>query len=216
VQPRDASAAVIARRLLAAYPQPKVALAHSSPLELLIATLLSAQCTDERVNRVTPALFARYPQPANYASAPTEEVERLIRPTGYYRQKARIITACCRRIHEEHGGTVPQELEALTQLPGVGRKTANLIRGSAFGLPAIVVDTHVQRVTQRLGLTQARTPERIERELMQTLPEAIWTPFSLAAILHGRSVCGARRPRCSDCPLEDLCPWPDKGRFLGP
>lgn len=201
----------IARRLLASYPEPKVALEYSNPIELLVATLLSAQCTDERVNQVTRSLFRRYREAADYANAPITELEQIIRPTGYFRQKARTITACCRQLVDQHAGVVPHDLEVLTRLPGVGRKTANLVRGSAFGAPAIAVDTHVQRVAQRLGLTRSRTPERIERDLMEALPSELWTPFTLAAILHGRAVCTARNPACSRCPLRQVCPWPEKG-----
>jgi endonuclease-3 len=205
----------IARRLLAHYPQPKVALEYTTPLELLVATLLSTQCRDERVNRVTPALFAHYRRAVDYARAPVERIEEAIRPTGYYRQKARTLIACCQQLAADHDGVVPQDLEALTRLPGVGRKTANLVRGSAFGLPAIAVDTHVSRVAQRLGLSHARNPDRIEQDLMKVLPPEIWTPFTLAAILHGRRICTARRPRCGECPLRDICPSPDAAQAPG-
>jgi endonuclease-3 len=202
----------IARRLLTSYPSPKVALEYSSPLELLVATLLSAQCTDARVNEVTRTLFTRYRGAADYADARPEALEALVRPTGYYRQKTRTLIACCRKLVEEHGGEVPRDIEALTALPGVGRKTANLVRGAAFHEPGIAVDTHVQRLAQRLGLTRARTPEAIERDLMAALPTDLWTPFTLAAILHGRAICTARNPRCAACPLAADCPWPDKNR----
>jgi endonuclease-3 len=206
----------IARKLLAHYPEPKVALEFSTPLDLLVATILSAQCTDARVNQVTRDLFRRLRTPADYARAEPTALEQAIRSTGFYRQKARTLIACCRRLVEDWNGTVPRDLEALTTLPGVGRKTANLVRGAAFGEPGIAVDTHVQRVAQRLGLTSARTPEGIERDLMRALPSDLWTPFTLATILHGRSVCTARSPGCDRCPLAGDCPWParlsDPGR----
>lgn len=209
-QSPDPQAEAIVGRLLAAYPSPKVALEFSTPLELLVATILSAQCTDARVNQVTRSLFPHYPRAQDYAEASPEALEAAIRPTGFYRQKARTLIACARVLSRDFGGEVPRRLEDLTRLPGVGRKTANLVRGAAFGEPAIAVDTHVLRVSRRLGLTRARTADRVEQDLMARVPRDLWTPFTLAMILHGRAVCTARRPRCAACPLAADCPWPDK------
>jgi endonuclease-3 len=173
-----------------------------------VATILSAQCTDERVNQVTPALFRRWPTPAALARADPVELEAQIRSTGFYRQKARALLASARGLAERFGGEVPRELEALVSLRGVARKTANVVRGGAFGLPGLAVDTHVRRVSQRLGLTAENDPERIERDLMELLPEAAWTAFSIRTIHHGRVCCQARKPRCETCPLRPECPWP--------
>jgi endonuclease-3 len=195
------------RELDTMYPQPKTALQHRDPLQLLVATILSAQCTDARVNMVTPELFEAYPTAEALASAPTEELEQIIRSTGFFRSKARSIQGAARAIVEEHGGEVPAEMDQLVKLPGVARKTANVVLGSAFGITAgVVVDTHVKRVAKRLGLTAHTAPEKIERDLMQLIPRDRWISFSHQLILHGRALCHARRPRCDACPLAPDCP----------
>ena len=188
------------------YPGAQTALHHQNPLQLLIATILSAQCTDERVNQVTPALFARYPDAAAFAGASREELEAMVRPTGFYRNKSKSIQACCADIVARHGGEVPRTLDELTALHGVGRETANVVLGSAFGIPGIVVDTHVGRLSKRLGLTRETDPVKIEYALMPILPRERWTIFSHWLILHGRRVCVARKPRCSTCALAPHCP----------
>jgi endonuclease-3 len=205
---RRRRAARIASRLARAYPDAAIALRFRDPFELLVATILSAQCTDERVNQVTPELFRRWPTPAALAAADPAELEAQIRSTGFYRQKAKALLACARGLEEGFGGQVPRELEALTSLRGVARKTANVVRGGAFGLPGLAVDTHVRRVSQRLGLSAEQDPERIERDLMELLPQKAWTPFSVRTIHHGRVCCQARTPRCDACPLRPECPWP--------
>jgi endonuclease-3 len=172
----------------------------------LVATILSAQCTDERVNRIAPGLFERFPDPRALASAGLGELEEAIRPTGFFRQKARALRACAEAVIERFGGTVPAAIEELTELPGVGRKTASVVAGTAFGLPAVFVDTHVARLARRLGLSSGRTPEKIERDLKALLPSDHWTRFCHQLIHHGRRVCSARKPRCELCPLADLCP----------
>ena len=197
----------IHRRLRKQHPDARVALTYRNPLELLVATILSAQCTDERVNQVTPALFARFPDARAFAEAPRQELETLIHSTGFFRQKAEAIQQACRQIVKRHGGQVPRGIEELTALKGVGRKTANVIRGGAWGLPGITVDTHVKRLSRRLGLTEQSDPVKIEYELNALLPEEGWFEFSSLLIFHGRRVCGARRPACERCPLTDLCRW---------
>jgi endonuclease-3 len=188
------------------YPEARTALNFQNPLQLLVATILSAQCTDERVNQVTPALFARYPDAAALAGARREDLEAMIRSTGFFRNKTRAIQACCSDIVSKHGGEVPRTLEELTALHGVGRKTANVVLGNAFGIPGIVVDTHVSRLARRLGLTRELDPVKIEFALMPLIPRDRWTVFSHWLILHGRQVCVARKPRCSICPLAPHCP----------
>ena len=188
------------------YPDAATPLVHANALQLLVATMLSAQCTDARVNLVTPALFERFPGAAALAAADRNELEELIRSTGFYRNKARAIQLCCTDLVAKHGGEVPHTMEALTALHGVGRKTANVVLGSVFGIPGIVVDTHVQRLAQRLGLTQEQDPVRIELALQPQVPRAKWSAFSLWLIFHGRRVCVARKPRCSICPVLPLCP----------
>ena len=187
-----------------------VELTHRSPWELLAATILSAQCTDRRVNQVTPALFARYRSPSEIALADQEELEALIKPTGFYKNKAKHLIGCGQALAERFHGEVPTEMEELTSLPGVGRKTANVMLGSAFGQPAIVVDTHVKRVANRLELTRSDDPERIERDLQRTFPAQQWTDISQRLLLHGRYVCLARTPKCEGCTLYDLCRWKGK------
>jgi endonuclease-3 len=192
--------------LAATYPDAHCALDHKTPIQLLVATILSAQCTDVRVNLVTPALFARYKTARDFAAADQRELERLIAPTGFFRNKAKNIIACCRAIVENHGGVVPGTLEELVQLPGVGRKTANVILGNAFGVPGITVDTHVGRLSRRLGLTTRDDPVKVEFDLMALIPQTDWTMFSHRLIFHGRQVCTARKPDCPACPINRFCP----------
>lgn len=206
IQQKKSRASGIAARLSHAYPEVKVPLHHRNPFELLVATILSAQCTDEAVNRVTPALFGRYANPAAMASASPKAIERIIRSLGLFRSKARSLKACARQLIEEFGGEVPATMTGLTSLAGVGRKTANVILGHAFDTPGVVVDTHCKRLARRLGLTRHEDPDKIERDLMKLLPPRAWTPFSHRLIVHGRRVCHARKPRCEICPLNDLCP----------
>jgi len=196
----------IAGRLAGAYPEIRVPLHHRNPYELLVATILSAQCTDEMVNKVTAELFRRYPNPERLAKARVRDIEELIRSLGLFRNKARSLRRCAKQIVEDFGGQVPSAMEELTRLAGVGRKTANVILGYAFGIPGIVVDTHCARVSRRLGLTDNEDPNKIERDLMSLLPREDWTPFSHRLILHGRRVCHARKPQCQACTLNDLCP----------
>jgi endonuclease-3 len=196
----------IVRRLARLYPDAHCALHHRNPLELLVATILSAQCTDARVNQVTPALFARYPDAVAFATADPRELEKLIQSTGFFRNKARNIIGCCRELVERHGGRVPATMEELVPLPGVGRKTANVILGTAFATPGITVDTHVGRLSRRLGLTEHTDPVKVERDLMALLPRKQWTMFSHRLIFHGRQVCHARKPDCAGCGLAALCP----------
>lgn len=205
-----ADAKRITQILLRVYPEPRLELDYSNPLELLIATLLSAQCTDARVNEVTASLFQHYRSARDYARARPRQLEQEIRPTGFYKNKARTIINCCKKLESDFGGEVPRDLDDLISLPGVGRKTANLVRGGAFGEQAIAVDTHVKRVSHRLGIAQSDKPDRIEAELMAQIPVSRWTPFTLAMILHGRETCTARKPGCPRCPVHDECEWPDK------
>ena len=189
------------------YPEARCSLVFSTPLELLVATILSAQCTDERVNKVTPALFATYRRAADYATADPSVLEGEIRSTGFFRNKAANIIAAAGHIAARHGGVVPRTLEELTALPGVGRKTANVILGNAFGIPGVVVDTHVGRIAARLGLTTASDPVKIEFDLMPLIPRKRWVRFSHQLIGHGRALCRARRPQCAACFLDAaLCP----------
>lgn len=198
-------------RLLAkAFPEAKCSLTYGNPLQLLIATILSAQCTDARVNKVTPALFAKYPNASTFAGADPAELEQLIQSTGFFRSKAKSILATTRDIMEKHGGNVPGNLEELTALRGVGRKTANVVLGNAFATPGMVVDTHVGRISRRLGLTKQTDPVKVEHELMQLLPPQRWTPLGHEMILHGRKYCKAPTPRCTGCPLLEICPYPKK------
>jgi endonuclease-3 len=208
-QRKDAPARAfeIVRRLAAEYPDAQCALEYSTPFELLIATILSAQCTDERVNVVTSNLFSKYRTPQDYATADRAELERDIRSTGFYRNKAKNIRDCCRLLVERHGGELPPHIEPLVELPGIGRKTANVVLGTALGLPTgIVVDTHVQRLARRMGLTRQREPEKIERVLMRLIPRPEWISFGHRMIAHGRRVCSARKPACERCCLNDICP----------
>jgi endonuclease-3 len=206
-QPPDpARVAAILEILERTYPEARTALDFRSPLQLLIATILSAQCTDARVNQVTPALFERFPDAASLAGADRAELEGMIRSTGFFRNKARAIQAASADIVGRHGGEVPRTLEELVALHGVGRKTANVVLGNAYGIPGVVVDTHVGRLAKRLGLTRETDPVRVEFALMPILPRERWTLFSHWLILHGRRVCVARKPRCSICPLAPHCP----------
>jgi endonuclease III len=195
------------RKVLARlYPGAHCALNHDNALQLLIATILSAQCTDVRVNLVTPALFKRYPDAQAFADADQGDLEKAIQSTGFFRNKARNIKACCKILVEQHSGQVPASLEQLVPLPGIGRKTANVILGNAFGVPGITVDTHVGRLSRRLGLTTEEDPVKVEFALMKLVPRKEWTMFSHRLIFHGRQICFARKPLCSQCALADLCP----------
>jgi endonuclease III len=197
----------IIARLNREFPDAKCALDHTSPLELLVATILSAQCTDARVNMVTPVLFAKYRSAADYAAADPAVFEREIQSTGFFRNKTKSILGMARALEEHHGGRVPDTMEALVALPGVGRKTANVVLGNAFGKnEGIVVDTHVGRISGLLKLTQETNPEKIERDLTALVPRKDWTIFSHLLILHGRKTCIARRPKCESCRINDLCP----------
>lgn len=199
--------APIIQRLHAAYPDAECALYHRNAFELLVATILSAQCTDERVNKVTPALFARFPTPEAMAGADREELESLIRSTGFYHNKAKNIQGAAQRIVSAYGGEVPQTMVELLTLPGVARKTANVVLGVVFGIAdGVVVDTHVKRLSNRLGLTTQSDPEKIERDLQAITPQAEWINLSHLLIFHGRQVCDARKPNCAACSLRDLCP----------
>jgi endonuclease-3 len=200
-------ARLINQRLTKAYPDARCSLDNRSPLELLIATILSAQCTDERVNLVTPELFRRFPTTEDYASAAIEDITALIRSTGFFNNKAKSIQGAARRIVDTYGGRVPDTMEELLTLPGVARKTANVVMGNAFGKASgVVVDTHVQRITRLLGLTTERDPQKIERDLMGLLPANEWVGWSHRLIQHGRRICIARRPRCAECVVATLCP----------
>ena len=200
-------AAELLKRLPAIYPDAHCELVYSNPLELLVATILSAQCTDKRVNLVTPGLFRLCPTAADYAAISQEEMEGLIRSTGFYRNKSKNIRAMATALLERHGGEVPSTLESLAALPGVGRKTANVVLGNAFSKnEGIVVDTHVSRLSQRLGLTKFTDPIRIEQDLIKLFPRSFWTDFSHCLIFHGRRRCPARKPDCAPCELNDICP----------
>ncbi|MDJ0720225.1 MAG: endonuclease III [Desulfobacterales bacterium] len=192
------------------YPDVKTPLDHANPFQLLIATILSAQCTDRQVNRVTGPLFRAYGTPAQLAAAPLKQIENLVRSTGFFRNKARNIKHCARALAETYGGEVPADLKALTGLPGVGRKTANVVLGAAFGIPGVVVDTHVARISGRLGLTTHADPVKIEFDLMGLMPRNDWSDFCLRLIFFGRETCTARKPKCPACPVRRHCPWPDK------
>ena len=204
---RKARTAEILARLKAEYPESRCSLDFESPLQLLVATVLAAQCTDERVNQATPALFRRCPTARHYAEIPIEELEELVRTTGFYRNKARSVQNLGRTLVAAHGGEVPATLDELKALPGVGRKTANVVLGNAFGKnEGVVVDTHVQRLSRRLGLTGETDPEKIERDLIPLIPREDWTLWSHLLIDHGRKVCKARKPECPVCRVADLCP----------
>ncbi len=204
---RAARAQQILGALAKTYPTAHCELDYSTPLELLIATILSAQCTDKRVNIVTKELFRVCKTAADYVALPQEQLEEIIRTTGFFRAKAKNVKACCAAIVERHGGEVPRTMEELTQLAGVGRKTANVVLGNAFGINVgVVVDTHVQRLTARLGLTRETTPEKIEQDMMKLVPREQWAVFSHWLIWHGRRRCDARKPNCVQCEIASLCP----------
>lgn len=200
----------IVGRLGRAYSDAKIALDFTTPLELLVATILSAQCTDERVNMVTPPLFRKYRAAADWAGADQRTLEEEVRSTGFYRAKARAVIGMARALVAQHGGEVPRSRAALVKLPGVGLKTANVVLGNAFGEPAIAVDTHVFRVSQRLALAKSGIPDRIHDQLIHVLPRAQWTRITHLLQAHGRRACLARKPRCPACPVRALCPWPEK------
>jgi endonuclease-3 len=204
--PLRARARAIVRALARQYPDARCSLDFANPFQLLVATILSAQCTDARVNQVTPALFARYPDARALAGADPAELEALLRPITFFRAKARNLLACCRALVEGHGGQVPGTVEELVPLAGVGRKTANVVLGNAFGTPGLPVDTHVGRLSQRMGLTEHTDPAHIEADLTALLPRKEWTSFGRRMIYHGRQVCHARKPLCEECALADLCP----------
>ncbi len=201
----------ILKRLCTQGTNAPVELSHTNPFELLVATILSAQCTDERVNRVIPALFAAYPGARELARASQARLETLIKPTGFYRNKAKHLVQCSQALVSEFGGVVPGTMEELTSLPGIGRKTANVVLGACFHVPAIVVDTHVKRVAQRLHLTRNTDPTKIEFDLQAVWPARNWTEGSQRILLHGRYVCLARKPQCAACVLYEDCPWEGKG-----
>lgn len=200
-------AAAVAKGLAKEYGDAECALVHKNAFELLIATILSAQCTDQRVNMVTPALFQKWPTPEAIARADVGDLEKTIQSTGFFRNKARNILGCCRKLVDEHGGEIPQSLEELVKLPGIGRKTANVVLGTAFGIPAgVVVDTHVTRLCFRLGLTKHTNAVKIEQDLIKLLPQDEWINFSHRLIHHGRRICNARKPLCGECMLLAICP----------
>ena len=210
MNPSAAPASEVTARLKTEYPDARTELVWSNPLELLVATILSAQTTDVQVNRVTEKLFTKYRTAEDYADSSLDELEENIRPTGFYRNKARSLRGMAKALVEEHGGDVPRTMSELVALPGVGRKTANVVLGNAFGInEGIVVDTHVRRVSDRLGLTEGSDPAKIEQELMRLVPEGDWTIFSHLLILHGRRTCKARKPDCPNCILNDICPSAD-------
>jgi endonuclease-3 len=204
---RSSRAKTLVQRLREAYPDAHCSLDFASPFQLVIATILSAQCTDKRVNMVTPELFRRWPDAATLAGAKQRDLEAVIRSTGFFRAKAKSLLGCARALVDRHGGEVPRTIEELVRLPGVGRKTANVVLGTAFGIASgVVVDTHVGRISRRLGLTRAADAVRAERDLVRVVPRENWIQFSHWLIEHGRGVCSARRPVCDDCSLLDLCP----------
>lgn len=203
-------ARVILNRLKKRYPELGTALDYTDPWQLVVATVLSAQTTDENVNRVTPVLFSRWPSPADLAEADPEEVEQVVYSTGFYRQKTKSILGLAVALVEDFDGEVPADLGAMTKLPGVGRKTASVVLAEAWNLPAIAVDTHVKRVAKRLGMTDETDPKKVEVDLKALYPEQEWAGISMRVIQFGRDVCDARRPRCWECPLADRCPFPDK------
>ena len=197
----------ILARLRRTYPDSRIALDFATPLQLLVATVLAAQCTDKKINEISPALFRRYPAARDYAEADLTELEEMVRSTGFYRNKARALKALGQALTAGHGGEVPPEMAALVKLPGVGRKTANAVLGNAFGKnEGITVDTHVQRLARRLGLTQETDPEKIEQDLLPLVPREDWTVWSHTLQTHGRALCKARKPECGACPVADLCP----------
>ncbi len=206
-EPMRRKAAEILDRLEKEHPDARIYLDYDSPLQLLVATILAAQCTDERVNQITPALFERYPTAGDLAQADPEELQEMVRPTGFYRQKSARVQEVCRIIADEHNGEVPDEMDTLTRMPGVGRKTAAVVLGQAFGRPAIAVDTHVKRVSTRLGLAEGKNPDKIEARLAELFPESRWTRATELLTSHGRLICTSRNPDCEHCPVSDLCDY---------
>jgi endonuclease III len=205
--PIEARAPEIVRRLSETYPDAHVALRFSNALECLVATILSAQCTDEKVNEVTATLFTKYRKAADYLAVPEDELRADVKPTGFYNQKAASIRAACQRIVDAYGGEVPGTMDELLTLRGVARKTANIVLGNAFGVvEGIAVDTHVRRLAERLGFSGQKDPDKIERDLMSLIPQDRWFDFTYVLIDHGRAICSAKKPRCADCPVNDLCP----------
>ena len=205
--PIEDRAPLVIRRLEKAYPEARVALVFSNPLECLVATILSAQCTDEKVNEVTATLFRKYRTPEDYLNVPEDELKADIKPTGFFNQKAASIRAACERIVSVYGGQVPDTMDDLMTLRGVARKTANIVMGNAFGkVEGIAVDTHVRRLSNRLGFSEQTDPDKIEQDLMRLVPKRKWFGFSYVLIDHGRAICQAKRPRCAECPVEALCP----------
>ena len=196
----------ILQLLRKAYPDVECALHHKNPFELAVATILSAQCTDKRVNIVTPARFKKYPTPKHFAKAPIEAIETMIHSTGFYKNKAKSIKGLCQILATMYQGNMPETLEELVKLPGIGRKTANVILGVAFHVPGVVVDTHVTRLTNRMGLTKQKDAVKIEFEMMDLIPKKDWSDFGLLLISHGRAICEARKPKCEVCPINNLCP----------
>lgn len=201
-------AAKVLKRLHKRYPDATCSLDFKEPLQLLVATILAAQCTDERVNMVTKSLFKKYKKPQDYLKAPDGELEEAIHSCGFYRQKAKSIRNACRKIVEQFGGKVPGTMKELLTLDGVGRKTANVILGECFGVPGVIVDTHCTRLTNRLGFTKSDDPKKIEHDIMKLVPQSDWNIFSHCMVFHGRAICMARAPMCSQCPINDLCPFP--------
>ena len=197
------------KALRSEYPDAKCSLDHRTPLELMISTILSAQCTDARVNMVTPALFKRFKKPQDYVDAPLDEIKKHIQSCGFYHNKAKNIAGACRAIITEHGGEVPRTLDELVKLPGVGRKTANVILGTAYDTPGVVVDTHCGRISRRLGFTKNTDPVKVEHDLMKIWERENWSLFSHLMVYHGRATCDSRAPRCSECAVCDLCPFPE-------
>ncbi len=192
------------------YPDARVLLNYNNPFELLVATILAAQCTDERVNKVTPVLFQRFPDSVSMSQAAIEEIEKIIKPTGFFKNKAKSIIGASKTIFERFSGDLPENIEELITLPGVGRKTANVVVGNCFNKPAVIVDTHVRRIAERLTLSESRDPDKIEMELKDIIPEKDQTSFSYVATFHGRYTCKARRPLCAICVVEKLCPYQEK------
>lgn len=214
--PEKPDAQEIIARLEEEYPHAEIALHYNNPLELLVATILSAQSTDEIINRVTPALFAKYRTAEDYAQADIHQLEQDIRSTGFYHNKAKSIQGAARMIVNDFGGSLPQTMEQMTRLPGVGRKTANIVLYNAFGIIAgIAVDTHVKRLSGRIGLSDNQDPDKIEQDLIQQVPKDKWGDFSYLLIEHGRAVCDAKKPRCGACVLNDICRWQFKAKYMG-
>jgi endonuclease-3 len=201
----------ISKKLYEAYPEATCSLDYQSPLQLLISTILAAQCTDERVNIVTKELFKKYRTAEDFAKANIEELEQDIKSTGFYRNKAKNIIACCSKIIKEHGGKVPDNMEDLTALPGVGRKTANVVLSNVYNVPGVIVDTHCKRLSNRIGLTEQEDPVKIEHELMEIIPHKDWSKFSNNLVFHGRAICDARKPKCEICPISEDCSYFVKG-----